>query len=123
MNGGIVTTVLLAGLVLVPGWLVVTSWSRRRFGTADRLAAVVAAVEAGTAMLLFQHVAAASVPVPLWLWAAGVLLLAAGVVGIALRWPHLPALRDEGKRRSRTIGAAIGIVVSAVIVVLVLVTR
>lgn len=123
MGGGIVTTVLLAGLVLVPGWFVVTSWSRGRFGTADRLAAVVGAVEAGTAVLLFQHVAAASVLVPLWLWAAGVLLLAVGVVGIALRWPRLPALRDERRRRSRMVGAGIALVVSAVIVVLVLLTR
>jgi hypothetical protein len=123
MTGGIVVTVLLAALVLVPAWFVLTSWSRGRVGTGDRLAAVVGAVEAGTAILLFQHVVAASTPVPLGLWAAAVLLLAAGVVGIALRWPHLPVLRNPAKRRSRTVGAVIAVAVCAAIVVLVLLTR
>ena len=122
MNGG-VASILLAALVLVPGWFVLTSWSRGRFGTRDRLAAAVGAIEAGTAALLFQHVAAASVPVPLWLWAAAVLLLAAGIVGIVLRWAALPVLRDETRRRSRTIGAVIAVTGSAAIAILVLVTR
>lgn len=123
MNAGILSTVLLAGIVLVPAWFVVTSWSRGRVGTRDRLSAAVGAIEAGTAALLFQHVAAASVPVPLWLWAAAVLLLAAGVVGLALRWGRLPPVRDETRRRSRLVGAAVGIAVCAAIVVLVLVSR
>src|SRR3712207_1578173 len=96
MNGG-VASLLLAALVLVPGWFVVTSWSRGRFATRDRLSAAVGAIQVGAAALLFQHVAAASVPVPLWLWAVAVLLLAVGVVGIVLRWPYLPRLRNEAK--------------------------
>lgn len=123
MSGGIVTPVLLAGLVLVPGWLVVTSWSRGRFGTRDRLSAAVGAAEVGAAMLLFQHVVAASAPVPLALWAAGVLLLATGVAGIALRWPYLPPLRDPTRSRSRTAGAAVGLAVSVAVVVVVLLSR
>jgi hypothetical protein len=118
-----VTAVLLAALVLVPGWFAFTSWSRARFGTRDRVAAAVGAAEAGAATLLFQHVAAASVAVPLWLWGVAVLLLAAGVGGIVLRWSSLPRLREGANRRSRRIGAVAGLAVSAAIVMLVLVTR
>ncbi len=123
MSGGGVAVVLLAALVLVPGWFVVTSWSRGRFGTRDRLAAAVGAVQAGVAGLLFQHVAAASVVVPLWLWAAAVILLAVGVAGIVLRWPRLPGLRPGTRRRPRAIRAAVSLAVSGAIVILVLASR
>jgi hypothetical protein len=113
----------MAALVLVPAWFVVTSWSRGRFRTRDRLAAVVGAVEAGAATLLFQHVATASVTVPLALWVTAVLLLAAGVVGIALRWAQLPGLRGGPKRRTRIAGAVVALAVSAAVVVLALLSR
>jgi hypothetical protein len=123
VTGGVVPAAVMAALVLVPAWFVVTSWSRGRFRTRDRLAAVVGAVEAGAATLLFQHVATASVTVPLALWVTAVLLLAAGVVGIALRWAQLPGLRGGAKRRTRTAGAVVALAVSAAVVVLVLLSR
>ncbi|KHL18016.1 hypothetical protein CLV56_1099 [Mumia flava] len=121
----IVGYALLLVTAVVAGSFAWAAWRRPADAHgADRLALSSAAVQAVAALLVARSLAP-WLTMPAWLawacWLPCVGLLAAGLAGLAVRWPGLPPVPSgaDGRRR-RIAGSITGIAVGAAIAALAL---